>query len=560
MAASLRLYRVLTAAGAASRGSSAAAAFSTVPVDAGSWPALEAAGVASHLVGKVHSRLAIQRAAPVQAAAMPVVAAAVAPCPAAASAYDVVLHAPTGSGKTLAYLLPLLGSVDPATYAHARLRVVIVTPTRELAVQVADVASSLALAGKKRGGDRGRVDASKRSEEEAASPRTLRVARIVGEVTAHALHALTHLQPHVLIGTPASLAAVLPTHVNAGEVAAVVLDEADECARNHHAGALATLLTGLTRHRHRPAIIAVSATPSQGLNQLLQRFARVASLRRIDLTSAVEPTATAATGGPRRGDGGGRVRLTMPTSISHWTYQAAALRPPGASSRAPPAPPPAGVVDAAVLAPYRAFTRLLAAVKPRAVLCFANSTASLDALEAYLRAKGVAVAVLGAGIAGADRSKALGALRQGQVQVLLSTEMAARGLDLPRLSHIINFDLPHNAREYVHRAGRVGRLTPGAAPGAATGAAAGAGGSDEDAAEDAKAVGAPARVAHVREGVVINMVKSQSDLVLLRTLQEELRVPIADQVLSVAEGRATWSTAGAASQPAAAGEDPAPAS
>ena len=60
----------------------------------------------------------------------------------------------------------------------------------------------------------------------------------------------------------------------------------------------------------------------------------------------------------------------------------------------------------------------------------------------------------------------MGSVAQGRVQVLLSTEMAARGLDIPRLSHVLNFDPPSSLREYVHRAGRVGRissLTPGKA-------------------------------------------------------------------------------------------------
>jgi superfamily II DNA/RNA helicase len=53
----------------------------------------------------------------------------------------------------------------------------------------------------------------------------------------------------------------------------------------------------------------------------------------------------------------------------------------------------------------------------------------------------------------------MGALATGRVTVLLATEMGARGLDLPRLSHVVNFDPPSSLREYVHRAGRVGRLS-----------------------------------------------------------------------------------------------------
>jgi len=82
----------------------------------------------------------------------------------------------------------------------------------------------------------------------------------------------------------------------------------------------------------------------------------------------------------------------------------------------------------------------------------------MEALEAHLRAKGVRVGVLGNAYANAARARALDAVGSGKAQVLLSTEMAARGLDIPRLSHVVNFDPPGSLREYVHRAGRVGRL------------------------------------------------------------------------------------------------------
>ncbi len=115
---------------------------------------------------------------------------------------------------------------------------------------------------------------------------------------------------------------------------------------------------------------------------------------------------------------------------------------------------------------YNTFTRLLAALRPTALLSFHNSAASMEALEAHLRAKRVRCGVLGNAYSNATRAGALAALASGGAQVLLATEMAARGLDLPRLSHVVNFDPPSSLREYVHRAGRVGRLsslTPGRA-------------------------------------------------------------------------------------------------
>ena len=83
----------------------------------------------------------------------------------------------------------------------------------------------------------------------------------------------------------------------------------------------------------------------------------------------------------------------------------------------------------------------------------------MDALEVHLRECKVPAGVLCNALANAQRARSLEGVRTGHLRVLLSTEMAARGLDLPRVSHVLNFDLPTSFREYVHRAGRTGRIS-----------------------------------------------------------------------------------------------------
>jgi ATP-dependent RNA helicase DeaD len=319
---------------------------------------------------------------------------------------DALLHAETGSGKTLAYLLPVLARLEDRAAPHAGLRAIIVTPTRELAHQVTTVAEVLGAAG-------ARKDPA----------RALRVQKAVGEVSAQALAALREAPPHVLVGTPTTLSRLVPAHVNLGELQAVVLDEADELLRAHSAEAVRALARVARAHGARPGLVCVSATSSFAL----QKFVAEA-LRKPPALVAADTT-------------GGT--MAVPGTVAH-----AFVRVPRLAAR------------------YNTVTRLLAALRPPAALSFHNSAESMEALEAHLRAKGVSVGVLGNAYSNAARSRALGALRSGAHTVLLSTEMAARGLDIPRLSHVLNFDPPAALREYVHRAGRVGRLsslTPGRA-------------------------------------------------------------------------------------------------
>ena len=365
--------------------------------------AWERLGLPAFVVGKVlKQNPAALAPTAIQAAALPGLCSDLAgPLP------DAVLHSETGSGKTLAYLLPILARLEAKLVPHARLRAVIVTPTRELAHQVACLAEALGAAGKFR-----------------EPARALRVLKVVGEVTSSTLTLLRDAPPHILVGTPSTLAALLPGHVNIGELQALVLDEADELLRLHSAATVRALAKVAREHRASPGIVCVSATSSFAL----QKFVRE-TLRRGPRLVLADVT---------RGASGG---MSTPATLAHRL-----LRLPAASAQ------------------FNAFTRLLAALRPPAVLSFHNSAASLEALEAHLRARGVRCGVLGNAYANAVRARSLEGIATGRLQVLLSTEMAARGLDLPRLSHVVNFDPPSSLREYVHRAGRVGRLssqTPG---------------------------------------------------------------------------------------------------
>jgi len=92
------------------------------------------------------------------------------------------------------------------------------------------------------------------------------------------------------------------------------------------------------------------------------------------------------------------------------------------------------------------------------MLIFCASQEAAEQVLVYLASKRVRCAGLLASMKNRERATALRRMRDGRAQVLVATEHASRGLDLPRLSHVVNFDPPRTATSYVHRAGRVGRI------------------------------------------------------------------------------------------------------
>jgi len=247
--------------------------------------------------------------------------------------------------------------------------------------------------------------------------------------------------PHIVVGTPETLRRLVPAHINGGELQALVLDEADELVRGHSLRAVTALVDWARRTRHRPALVAVSATPSPALATFLRAHARMSTLVRVNLLA---PPALAA--------GAGSAHLRPRSS-------AAAAAGLGRTLAMPPTLSHELLAVAAPEQAYAALARWLAASSPQAVLCFHNSAESLEAARLFLLARGVAVRVLGAASVGAERHAAIADIAAGAAQVLLCTEMGARGLDIAALTHVVNFDAPHSAREYVHRAGRAGRLS-----------------------------------------------------------------------------------------------------
>jgi ATP-dependent RNA helicase RhlE len=338
-------------------------------------PRLRDLGLDARVVGAL-SRAGFDAALPVQAAAIPAVLAG----------RDVVVSAQTGSGKTIAYLAPLTSLVANAPRRRG-VRVVVLVPTRELALQVADVAQMLGRA------------------------THLPCAAVYGGVGfGEQTKALRGGVP-VVVSTPGRML----DHMKRGNcqlhhVDAVVLDEADRM-----------LEMGFVEDVRR----IVGETPDARRTLLFSATidARVESLSRVLARDAVRIEVDAPTTG-----------RAMPSGLRHH----------------------ATIVRAPLKLPL--LVHLLHDPTWESVLVFARTRHRCGALADALVAAGVSAAALHADRSQTEREAALARFRRGELQALVATDVAERGLDIERVTHVVNFDLPSKPETYLHRVGRTARV------------------------------------------------------------------------------------------------------
>ncbi|MFC5439280.1 DEAD/DEAH box helicase [Rhodanobacter ginsenosidimutans] len=104
-----------------------------------------------------------------------------------------------------------------------------------------------------------------------------------------------------------------------------------------------------------------------------------------------------------------------------------------------------------------AMTRILEAEPFDAMIIFARTKQATDELAGKLQARGLAAAAINGDIAQAQRERVIQQLKDGKLDILVATDVAARGLDVERISHVLNYDIPYDTESYVHRIGRTGR-------------------------------------------------------------------------------------------------------
>ncbi|WP_438269158.1 DEAD/DEAH box helicase [Mycobacterium simiae] len=104
-----------------------------------------------------------------------------------------------------------------------------------------------------------------------------------------------------------------------------------------------------------------------------------------------------------------------------------------------------------------ALTRILEVEPFEAMIIFVRTKQATEEVAEKLRARGFSAAAINGDIAQAQRERTIAALRDGGIDILVATDVAARGLDVERISHVLNYDIPHDTESYVHRIGRTGR-------------------------------------------------------------------------------------------------------
>lgn len=322
----------------------------------------------------------------------------------------MAIQAVTGSGKTLAYLLPLMANIDTSV---PKLQLVVVSPTRELAVQVYGIAKKLSSGSKK-------------------SKRQIRVVRAVGAAQSNRLEHMEEANPHMVIGTPSTVNALIGSEsIQLGNVRALVLDEAD-VAVEEEAIRAAVKKTVKALSARTTRMVFVSAT----ITDAVYTFSKEVGRQAPELISA----------GSQHDNGDFR-RYDMPDTLRHLVLPAVLPNPYSAAGSELTA---------------KRLAELYSALKPTGVmLVFAKNESIVPAVLEELRSRSLRCTALTAHYPKERKARAatLKNIKNGKIQVLLSTEMGARGLDLGGVGAVVNLT-PPRMRQYVHRAGRAARMAP----------------------------------------------------------------------------------------------------
>lgn len=294
---------------------------------------------------------------------------------------DVLGQAQTGTGKTAAFALPLLSRIDVSMLSP---QVLVLAPTRELAIQVAEA-----------------------FQRYAAHLQGFHVLPIYGGQDYRPQINQLRRGVHVVVGTPGRIMDQISRgNLDLSSLRAVVLDEADEMLRMGFIDDVNWILEQTPAQRQ---VALFSATMPPAIRRIAQQH----------LKDPVEITI--------------KVRTTTAETIRQRFWM---------------------VSDSHKL---DALTRILEAEPFDGVLIFVRTKTATTELTQKLEARGYACAALSGDIAQAQRERTVGQLKSGRLDIVVATDVAARGLDVERVTHVINYDIPYDTEAYVHRIGRTGR-------------------------------------------------------------------------------------------------------
>lgn len=294
---------------------------------------------------------------------------------------DIIGQAQTGTGKTAAFALPLLAKVDLSLKSP---QILVLAPTRELAIQVSEAFQSY-----------------------ASDIKGFHVLPIYGGQSYDIQLRQLKRGVHVIVGTPGRVM----DHLNRktlklDKLQALVLDEADEMLRMGFIDDVEWIMDKTPQNRQ---IALFSATMPQVIQRVATKY-----LKNPQLVKIKAKTQTA---------------ITIKQSY---------LQVTGFNK-------------------LDALTRILESIDFDAVLIFVRTKTATADLAEKLEARGYACSALNGDIPQKMRERTIDRLKKGNIDIVIATDVAARGIDVPRISLVVNFDIPQDSESYVHRIGRTGR-------------------------------------------------------------------------------------------------------
>jgi ATP-dependent RNA helicase DeaD len=320
---------------------------------------------------KAIKELGYEAPSPIQAATIPLLMAN----------RDVLGQAQTGTGKTAAFALPILSRLDIKQLAPQAL---VLAPTRELAIQVAEAFQTY-----------------------AAHIKGFHVLPIYGGQSYGPQLSALRRGVHVVVGTPGRVI----DHIDKGsldlsQLKTLVLDEADEMLRMGFIDDVEKILQQTPAERQTTLFSATMPAP-------IKRIAKTYLRDPAEVTVAAK-TATAE-------------NITQ----RYWLV--------------------------AGMQKLDALTRILEAEPFDGMIVFARTKLGTEELATKLQARGFAATAINGDMAQQQRERTIEQLKNGKIDILVATDVAARGLDVERISHVINYDVPSDPESYTHRIGRTGR-------------------------------------------------------------------------------------------------------
>ena len=294
---------------------------------------------------------------------------------------DVLGQAQTGTGKTAAFALPILSRID---IKQTTPQALVLAPTRELAIQVAEAFQTY-----------------------AAHIPGFHVLPIYGGQSYGPQLSALRRGVHVVVGTPGRVIDHLDKgSLDLSKLKTLVLDEADEMLRMGFIDDVERILQETPDSRQTALF---SATMPSAIRRIANTYLR----------SPKEITVAAKTGTAEN------IRQR------YWLVSG--------------------------MHKLDALTRILEAENFDGMIIFSRTKLGTEELASKLQARGFSAAAINGDVQQQQRERTIQQLKDGKIDILVATDVAARGLDVERISHVVNYDVPHDPESYTHRIGRTGR-------------------------------------------------------------------------------------------------------